>query len=403
MLRIEDTDRERSKKEFEKDILDGLRWLGLNWDNKKIERQSQRAEIYRKHLVKLLEEDRAYLSKKENEGGKGEIIRLRNPGRKISFSDLIRGEIEFNTAELGDFVIARSEAEPLYHLAAVVDDFEMEITHVIRGEDHISNTPRQILIQEALGFSRPAYAHIPLILAPDHSKLSKRHGAVSLLEYRERGYLPEAMVNFLALLGWHPTGVKELHTLEELVSEFRLEKVQKGGAIFDARKLDWLNREYMRHLPKEKLISAAAEYLPGIARERLSRALPAILERAHTFGEIKEKISAGEFAFFFERLSYSEEGLIPESGNKTETLSHLRTIAEKLSTLPEDEWSAEAVKATVFPYAEAEGRGAVLWPMRYALSGREKSPDPFTLAAVLGREETLERLSEAREKLESDL
>src|SRR3989344_840306 len=192
-LRIEDTDRERSKPEFEQNIIESLTWLGLEFDNAQPIRQSERSAIYRAALEKLISNNTAYVSREEIEkkDKRGEVISLRNLGKVITFTDLIRGEISFDTTELGDFVMAKSLDEPLYHFAVVVDDWRMNISHVIRGEDHISNTPRQILIQEALGAPRPIYAHIPLILAPDRSKLSKRHGAVSVTEYRDQGYLPE--------------------------------------------------------------------------------------------------------------------------------------------------------------------------------------------------------------------
>ena len=237
ILRIEDTDKERSKKEFENDILEGLEWLGLKYDE--LYRQSERGEVYKSYVEKMLSQDLVYESDDK-------VIRFRNPNKKIKFNDLIRGEIEFDTTELNDFVIAKSVDEPLYHLAVVIDDFESGITHVIRGEDHISNTPRQILIQDAIGAPRPLYAHLPLILAQDRSKLSKRkHGeSVSLDYYREKGYSPAAVINYLALLGWNPGTEQEIFTLEELIKVFDLSRVHKGGAIFDEKKLAWVSRKH---------------------------------------------------------------------------------------------------------------------------------------------------------------
>ena len=193
LLRIEDTDRKRSRTEYEDEILDSMRWLSLEWDS--FSRQSERVEHYREALSRLIESGAAYVSKEtaEKEGDRDEVIRFKNPNNEITFSDSVRGTVTFKTEDLGDFVIARAADEPLYHLTVVVDDAAMNITHVIRGEEHISNTPRQILLQEALGYSRPSYVHIPLILAPDRSKLSKRHGAVSVMEYKDRGYLPDAL------------------------------------------------------------------------------------------------------------------------------------------------------------------------------------------------------------------
>ena len=237
ILRIEDTDKERSKKEFEDDIFESLEWLGLKYDE--FYRQSERGEIYKNYVEKMLNNDSVYEAEDK-------VIRFRNPNKKVKFNDLVRGEIEFDTTELKDFVIAKSADEPLYHLAVVIDDCESGITHVIRGEDHISNTPRQILIQEAIGAPRPLYAHLPLILTQDRSKLSKRkHGeSVSLGYYRDKGYSPEAVINYLALLGWNPGTEQEIFTLEELINVFDLARVHKGGAIFDEKKLAWVNRKH---------------------------------------------------------------------------------------------------------------------------------------------------------------
>lgn len=252
LLRIEDTDKERSKKEYEDEIREGLTWLGIRWDNKEVWRSSERTEVYKGYLKKLLDTDVAYVSREPQKEGGGEVkvVRFRNPNKRVGWKDMIRGDVSFDTTELKDFVIARSLDEPLYHLAVVVDDFEMGITHVIRGEDHISNTARQMLIQEAIGAPVPRYAHLPLVLASDRSKLSKRKHAelASLSYYRAQGILPEALINFLALLGWHPaeSDASEVLSLPDLLREFRLERVQKGGAVLDQSKLNWLNRQYLK-------------------------------------------------------------------------------------------------------------------------------------------------------------
>jgi len=250
ILRIEDTDRERSKPEYEEEIKDGLKWLGIIPDE--TYKQSERTEIYKKYLKKLVEKGVAYVSKEPKKDGVGdvEVVRFKNPNKRVSFQDIIRGEVSFDTTELKDFVIAKSLDEPLYHFANVVDDFEMGITHIIRGEDHISNTPRQILIQEAIGSPRPIYAHLPLILAQDRSKLSKRkHGeSVSLAYYRGQGIVSEAMINFLAILGWHPSAsdASEVLSFKEITEQFKLERVQKSGAVLDSNKLNWLNKQYLK-------------------------------------------------------------------------------------------------------------------------------------------------------------
>lgn len=381
VLRIEDTDRERSKPEFEAGILDSLAWLKLDFGE--TYRQSERAAIYREALDKLISSGAAYVSKEkiDETHKRGEVIRLRNPGQKITFIDLIRGEISFDTTELGDFVIAKSLDEPLYHFAVVVDDWKMGITHVIRGEDHISNTPRQILIQEALGAPRPIYAHIPLILALDRSKLSKRNGAVSVTEYREQGYLPDALVNYLALLGWNPGTDQEIFSREELIKLFSLEKIQHGGAIFNVEKLNWLNREYLRLMPDSVWAdSFTADWTP---HDR-SVLMPLLRERVSTLGEAKTLIASGEYDYF--RVAPTIDSKMLKT---PETLPQTITLLEGLS---DSDFTAEKVKATLWPYAESAGRAAVLWPLRVALTGRERSPDPFTVAGILGKTETLVRL-----------
>ena len=382
-LRIEDTDRERSKPEFEQNILESLDWLGLKFERQQPFRQSECGEVYRLALEKLIAAGAAYVSKEEQtEQGRTVVIRFKNPGRMIIFQDLIRGEITFDTKELGDFVIAKSLTEPLYHLAVVADDLTLGVTHVIRGEDHISNTPRQILLLEALGGSKPIYAHLPLILAPDRSKLSKRHGAVSVLEYRARGFLPNALVNYLALLGWNSGTAEETFSLAELTKRFSLTKVQKAGAIFDLVKLNWLNREYLKRLSDNNLVNQR----PAGADEKMVRQiLPLIRERMTVLTDLIQLLGAGgEFDYFFQPPFY-ERGLL-----KNQT--HFSELRARLETLPDDQFTAAEIKAALMPYADRAGRGEVLWPFRVALTGREKSTDPFTVAAILGKTETLSRL-----------
>ena len=257
-LRIEDTDKERSKKEFEDDIVSGLKWLKLDWDE--FLRQSDRLDLYKKYLKKLVDDGYAFVSTEE-EGARKEVIRFKNPGGRIHFDDLIRGRVEMDLTDLGNFVIAKDLKEPLYHVAVVVDDFETGITHVIRGEDHISNTPRQILIQRAIGAVQPIYAHLPLLLGKDKSKLSKRHGAEPLSAYREKGYITHAILNFAGLLGWHPVDEREILSLDELIGLFSIERVQKGGAVCDFEKLNWFNREYIKRLSLDELAAMAKEYI----------------------------------------------------------------------------------------------------------------------------------------------
>ncbi len=246
ILRIEDTDKERSKPEFETEIEESMSWLSLDWDSSY--KQSDRTDIYKEELIELLENNSAYVSKEEK-GDRSEVIRFKNPNKIIEFEDSIRGKVKFDTSDLGDFVIAKSETEPLYHFTVTVDDSKMGITNIIRAEDHISNTPRQILIIEALGFDRPKYAHIPLILSSDRSKLSKRYGsgATSIIKLKEKGFLPEAVLNYLTLLGWNPGTDQEIFKKEDLIESFSLEKIQKGGAVFDEEKLKWINKNHIKN------------------------------------------------------------------------------------------------------------------------------------------------------------
>ncbi len=398
ILRLEDTDTARYKKEFEDSITQGLAWLGIVFDNQKPFKQSERTDSYRSHLKTLVKSGAAYLSK-ETEGERNEVIRFKNPNKKVTFQDLVRGEVSFDTVDLGNFVIAKSLEEPLYHLAVVVDDFDMNITHVIRGEDHISNTPRQILLQEALGFPRPQYTHIPLILAPDRSKLSKRHGATSIESYRELGYLPEAVINYLALLGWNPGTDQEIFSLPELVEQFDLAKVQKSGAIFNVEKLNWFNRHYMQKLSSEEKLAYLKEFVSG-KQLQILKANPKIIElmseRATTFGELRGLITSDEYDYFFGKPVYEKKVLLWKGQEDfAKTKNRLSAAQKLLENIPTDSFNKLAIKDALWPFAEKEGRGEVLWPLRVSLSGKEKSPDPFILAEMLGREEALARITSA--------
>jgi glutamyl-tRNA synthetase len=391
VVRVEDTDRARSKKEYELGMLEALKWLGIEKDNEEILHQSERTDIYKKYLQKLIADGKAYISA-ETEGENKEVVRFKNPKVKITFTDLIRGDVTMDTTDLGDFIIARNVNDPVYHMAVVVDDFEQGITHVIRGEDHISNTPRQILIQEAIGALRPTYAHLPLILATDRSKLSKRkHGEmVSIDYYRSQGYLPEAIVNFMSLLGFNPTGEQEIYSLKDFIKLFDFEKVQKGGAVFNIEKLNWFNKHYIEKLSDADFKKYADPYL---AQEITPAVYSLLKEKISYFGQIPE-IMKTEFAFLGPVSSYDPSKL---KGKSDDPKVHLKSVTEKISAL--STFTKESVKNAVWPYAEEKGKGNVLWPTRYALSGQEKSPDPFIIAEILGKEESLKRLNSAYEAL----
>jgi len=404
VFRSEDTDRERSTREYEDDIIESIHWLGLSWDE--FFRQSERLERHTAAIDRLIQEDKAYISKEESKrepGTEVSIVRLRNPGKSITFSDIVRGDITFDTTELGDFAIARSVDDPLYHLAVVVDDAEMNITHVIRGEEHISNTPRQILIQEALGYERPLYAHYPLFLSAERSKLSKRKGDVAVRDYRAQGYLPEALVNFIGTLGWTPPSGREVLSLEEMIAEFSLKDLHKSSAVFDLEKLRWFNRQYVDNMNTESFTTYATPAIEKAFEGRagtpdaktVSALIPLLKERISVASDIGELIAGGELDAFFERPTLDASLISEKRSSTADAKRHLEHITTLLEPIADTEWNAEALKEALWDYATREGRGAVLWPLRYALSGRERSPDPFYIAGVIGKSETLARIADA--------
>ncbi|MDP2910056.1 MAG: glutamate--tRNA ligase [bacterium] len=421
ILRIEDTDTERSKKEYEEDILANLKLLGLDWDE--FYRQTERLDIYKKYLQKLLDENKAYycfcakeeleaerqeqasrgeapkyngkcanISKEEAEErakrGEKRVIRFKIPSKKVKFNDLIRGEVEFDASLLGDIVIAKDLNTPLYNFAVVVDDFEMGITHIVRGEDHLPNTPKQILIQEAVGFNPIQYAHLPLILGPDRSKMSKRHGAAAVSEYLEQGYLPEAIINFLAFLGWNPGTDKEMFTLDGLVKEFSIEKIQKSGAVFNIQRLDYLNGVYIRQMQIDKLTELCKKYVPQIN----DKVVLMFRERLRKLSEIAELSSF----IFEEELSYDKELLRWKGMSDEDVLYSLDKSINLLCSINEEEWGREAIEKKLLQEA-GDKKGELLWPLRVALSGKKASPPPFEIAYALGKEKTLKRLKNAKD------
>ncbi|MFM2423654.1 MAG: hypothetical protein RLZZ70_39 [Candidatus Parcubacteria bacterium] len=410
VFRSEDTDRARSTPEYETEIIDGLTSLGLVWDNEII-RQSERAAIYRNYLEQAIAANRAYVSTEPSKADPTvmvSVIRLKNPNVDVTFHDLVRGDITFNTTELGDIVIARSIDDALYHFAVVVDDALMGVTHVIRGEDHISNTPRQILIQEALGFARPAYAHLPLILASDRSKMSKRHGAVAIKEYQAEGFLDAAIINYLALLGWNPGTDEEMFSLAELITRFSVDHIQKSGAVFNREKFLWFNRQYLAKLRTDEFLtyieSAVPDQLktqPNYGKERLEKLLPTIRERISVRSEFVTAAVAGEYDFAFSTPLYDTSLLLPKNETSFEnTKKHLEEALVLLESA--DFSSSDSIKESVWPYALNVGKGAVLWPLRVSLSGRAQSPDPFTIAYILGQQETISRITAACAKITGD-
>ncbi len=436
-MRLENTDVTRSRKEYEEDIYDGLRWLGLNWDEGPElggdygpYRQSERKEIYRAYLQKLIEADFVYpcfctmeelqqerqrrqkqklpprysgkcarLSKDEQEAlkakGKEFSMRFRMPAKRIAFEDMVRGRVEFDGADIGDFVIVKPNGDPIFHLSNVVDDIEMRTTHVIRGEDHVSNTPRHIALAEALGATPPTYAHIPLILNPDRSKMSKRKNATSVSAYRQQGYLPEAMVNFLALIGWSSGTEREVFSLDELVETFSLEAVNRAGAIFDIEKLNWLNGHYIRNLSAENLQGKLSPYLPDTDPGYLRQIVPLIQERLK---RLEEVVSLTDF-FFREELEYDSALLVAKKHSAEESKAALEKALSRVSALPE--LSVEVLERVLRSLVEELGwkTGHLFMTIRVAVTGSTATPPLFQTMSVLGKEKCLTRIRRAIEKL----
>ena len=423
ILRMEDTDIERSDKKYEKDIINGLNWLGLGWDNKEIFRQSERLDKYEHYLKQLLESGKAFWcnhSKEELEKEQkkqmerkeaprhvcdhkkdnlktGQVIRLANDPyfQRITeasvnqtdfFPDLIRGEIHTVRYVFGDFSIAKDLRTPLYNFAVVIDDIDMQISHVIRGEDHISNTPKQILIYEALAKKQPQFAHLPLILSPDRSKLSKRHGATSVSDFK-KDYLPEAMINFMGFLGH--TYSKDIISSEEMINEFELEKVHKSGAIFDAKKLNWINSQYIKRLPLQEFKRLAN--VPDLP----DKAIPLITERL-------EKLSDVSNMEYFKTAPIDVIDIIVWKNSTMPTMLQSLTstgiIINRVGTDDKEKLRSELDKSAIEKFGG--DRGVVYWPFRVAETGKEKSPDPVDIAYVLGKEKVLERIENAKKQIE---
>lgn len=436
ILRIDDTDTERSTGEFEDDIRAGLELLGLKWDEEY--RQSARTALYKKYLQKLFDDGHIFFcpheSQKDAQGiphvcserdtscSTGILRFKNNETDPIIFSDLIRGEVSVDPKTLGDFSVARNLEHPLFILATTIDDAELEITHVIRGEDHLSNVPKQILIGRALNFTEPIWAHMPLILGKDRSKLSKRHGATALDEYIENGYLPSALVNFFALLGWHPKDDKEIFTANELLKEFELERMQKGGAIYDDEKLAWTNKQHISAMSSEVLVHLIA---PFLIKEGLLTQEPKGMDDASKNHPVTSyKNSRGEYVsektlieiisveksristleelgvsasyFFIPPTSYDAKELLWKGKQEAaEARGKLEKVHALLTEISEDAYSCEALTEPIMELANTEGRGDTLWPLRVALSGQKASAGPIEILSILGKNESLNRITHA--------
>ena len=448
VLRIEDTDQVRSTEEAVNVILDGMKWLGLDWDEGPGKEgkygpyyQMQRLSLYQKYAEQLIKEKKAYycyctreelaasrekqsklnkkvikydrrclnLSEKERkkfeESGRKPVIRLKIPEKKIQFNDLLRGEVSFDGALLTDFVIVKSDGIPTYNYAVVIDDALMKITHVMRGDDHISNTPKQILIFEALGFSLPKFAHIPMIMGEDHTKLSKRHGAASVMEYERMGYASEALVNYIALLGWSPGNDREIMSKTEIIKEFSLENISKHAAIFSMDKLNWFNNEYMKKMSVDDLARFLLPYLKEanyLEKKELS---------AEKYNWLKEivKLMQGRFRnisqfieftdYFFKDKIDMEPQAFQSVLNKEGVIEILSALKEKLMEI--ECWSEsnlETAVRTVATSLQIKG-GKIIHPTRVSLTGKKIGPGLFELMLFLGKERNIQRIKDAIEKI----
>ena len=443
ILRIEDTDLVRSTADFERDILDNLHWLGITWDEGPRSaggtdigpyapyRQSLRMDRYAREADRLLASGAAYhcwctteeldAVRREQEKqhqapvyngrclnladadratfeaeGRRPAVRFRVPAETIRFDDLIRGEVVFDNALLGDFVIVRADGVPLYHFVVVIDDEQMEISHVIRGEDHLSNTPKHIALIRALGYREPVFGHIPLILNPDRSKMSKRKSQTAIADYRAQGYLPEAMVNFLAFLGWSPGTEEEIFSLDELAARFEIGEVHKAGAVFDRDRLDFLNGVYIRALTDADLTGRLRPLVPeAVSDETLTGLVPLVKER------MVRLTDAVELSGFLAEPNdvvaswWTVDDLLPKGKKPSDAATALGAAREALAAC--SDWSAEALEAVGRTAAEALGwkAGDFFRPLRIAVTGKPVSPPLFGSMVLLGREQTLARIDVA--------
>jgi nondiscriminating glutamyl-tRNA synthetase len=456
VLRLEDTDVARSTLAFEADIIEGLHWLGITWDEGPDSaggadrgpyppyRQLQRIDRHTEAAATLLAKDLAYpcyctpeeldADRKAQEAaheaphyvgrcatltpeeraareaeGRRPATRFRVTPGKIRWDDLVRGEVEIDTVNLGgDFLIVRSDGTPLYHFAVVVDDADMEISHIIRGEDHISNTPKHILLFQALGHDVPEFGHLPLILNTDRTKMSKRKSQTAIADYRGEGFVPEAMVNFLSLLGWSTGTEEEILTLDDLAGRFDLEHVQKGGAVFDRERLEWMNGRWIRRLEPDELISRLLPFLEEELRagridrlpaaEELRPLVPIIQERLPTLGAIGDLVGF----LWVERVDIDPAVLVPKRWDRETTLTALRAARETVATVGAVTFEADELEPPMRALVEARGwkAGDLFMAIRVAVTGKTATPPLFDSLVALGRERVLGRLDAAIDTLE---
>ena len=386
LLRIEDTDMKRSDSKFLDEILEDLAWLGMDWDGKLVF-QSHRFEVYREKARELLAQGKAYLD------GEAIIFKVL-PGRTLEINDLIHGKITFQTETFKDQVLIKSDGSPSYNFACVVDDAFLEVTHILRGDDHISNTPKQVLFYEALGLNPPLFGHMPLIMGADGAKLSKRHGGVSVEEYKKEGFLPEALANYLILLGWYPGEEHEVLTLEEAVRMFEISGMNSVQAKFDINKLKWLNGEHIMRRKTEELLPLLKEHLRGAGRD-LGKADDAYLAKVLDLYKVRIK-TLSEFwdltDFFFKDDFAVDEAGRAKHLNSDESKALVRGFAAAIEPLTD--FSHESLEKALeqFIGEKAVKAASVIHPTRLAVSGMTKGAGLFEMMELLGRERVLRRM-----------
>jgi glutamyl-tRNA synthetase len=407
ILRIEDTDVERSSEDMTAGILEALTWMGLHWDEGPFY-QSRRLDLYRAAGRKLVESGHAYFCscppgahdaacrERALREGSG-AIRFRVPQGAVQFKDEVIGDISIESSTIEDFVLLRTDGQPTYHLSVVVDDIDMRISHVIRGTDHISNTPKQILLYRALGAELPAFAHIPLILGPDKSRLSKRHGATSVMAYQEQGIVPEAFRNFLALLGWSPGNDQEMFGDDELIQAFSLQGISKANAVFNPEKLAWFNAQYLAKLPDEKLIAYLKPELAkaGVWRDTLHNEeaknfkllLDALRPRSKTLHDFVRQSKP----YLTPELEY-DQTTVAKATREPGIRDHLKKLADRLEALPDFNMQTSEVVVRTLSEELAVKPGTLMGGARVALTGQSVSPGIFEVMMILGQRKTIERL-----------
>lgn len=434
ILRIEDTDKVREVTGSKEQIMKSLKWLDMTWDFGPDKPgpwgsciQSERLAIYKKYAEKLIEKGLAYpdpyteeeveeFRKKAEENKQAFLFRNHRPDnfnvwdgskplrfkvselKRYEWHDEVRGTLSAGIEALDDFVLLKADGFPTYNFCHIVDDIEMGVTHVMRGEEFIASTPKFLSLYDAFDIQPPIFATLPPILGENGTKkLSKRDGAKNVLEYRDEGYIPDAMVNFLSFIGWNPGGEKEVYSRDELIAEFNLDRIQKSGARFNPEKLDWTNKEHMKLLPQVEVFSKMLSYFeveqmsPEIL-SRITKLLPVAYDRASAYSDFYCEYKEGEYTYIVEKPVFDIAKIVWKQDTLENAQKHLAIVREKLLEVSEDNWTEENIKQAVWPYAEEVGKGNVLWPLRYSLSGKDKSPDPFLLAFVLGKTEVLSRI-----------